>query len=370
MVETVSSFGGVDVLFSNAGIQPPETYTNVEDTSEEMWDRILGVNLKSRFLMAKYAIPEMIRAGGGAILNVGSHLGLVAGRRNASYAAFKAALIHLIRQMAVDYGADGVRVNALCPARIVTEDKQKMLDANSDEVRRQKLVYPLGRPGTMGEAAQAALFMVSDESSFITGHALVVDGGNSMGQIGAAFAMGQAIERARTHQVALAAVRGSNHCGAMAYYPMLALSEDMIGVAATNALPTMAPWGGVEKILGINPLAVAIPAGEERPIVYDAAFSGSSHGKLRVYDQKGLEIPEDWAFDRDGRPTTDAGRALEGLLQPIVAYKGTGLALVMGVFSALLSGAASGTELGDMVAAPRAGEDGHVFMALRSAPFQ
>lgn len=202
------------------------------------------------------------------------------------------------------------------------------------------------------------------------GSALVVDGGNSMGQIGAAFAMGQAIERARTHQVALAAVRGSNHCGAMAYFPMLALSEDMIGVAATNALPTMAPWGGAEKILGINPLAVAIPAGEERPIVYDAAFSGSSHGKLRVYDQKGLEIPAGWAFDRDGRPTTDAGRALEGLLQPIGAYKGTGLALVMGVFSSLLSGAAYGTELGDMVAGPRAGEDGHVFMAIRIAAFE
>src|SRR5262245_12437895 len=150
--------------------------------------------------------------------------------------------------------------------------------------------------------------------------ALVIDGGNSMGQIGSTFAMQRAIQRARECNVAFAAVRGSNHCGAMAYYAMLALPEDMIGIAATNALPTMAPWGGVEKILGINPLAVAIPAGKEDPIVLDAAFSGSSHGKIRVYHQKGEAIPADWAFDADGRPTTDPAEAINGLLQPIGGY--------------------------------------------------
>jgi len=202
------------------------------------------------------------------------------------------------------------------------------------------------------------------------GSALVVDGGNSMGAIGAAFAMRQALERAQRHNLAFAAVRGSNHCGAMAYYPMLALEHDMIGIAATNALPTMAPWGGAEKIVGINPLAVAIPAARERPIVFDAAFSGSSHGKLRVYRQKGLPIPEGWAFDREGQPTTDAAEAIEGLLQPIGAYKGVSLALLMGMLSSLLSGAAYGTELGNMVDGPQAGQDGHFFMAIRIAAFE
>jgi LDH2 family malate/lactate/ureidoglycolate dehydrogenase len=112
------------------------------------------------------------------------------------------------------------------------------------------------------------------------GAVMVVDGGNGMGQIGAAFAMRLAIERARTTNLAAVAVRGSNHCGAMAYYAMQALPEDMIGLATTNALPTMAPWGGADKIVGINPLAVAIPAAEADPIVLDAAFSGSSHGKI------------------------------------------------------------------------------------------
>jgi L-2-hydroxycarboxylate dehydrogenase (NAD+) len=199
--------------------------------------------------------------------------------------------------------------------------------------------------------------------------ALVVDGNNSMGQIGSCFAMREAICRAREYSLALAAVRGSNHCGAMAYYAMLALPEDMIGIAATNALPTMAPWGGLEKILGINPLAIAIPAGEEDAIVLDAAFSGSSHGKIRVYHQKGESIPPDWAFDADGRPTTDPAEAINGLLQPIGGYKGTGLALMMGILSTLLSGASYGTELGNMVDGPQPGHDGHFYLAVKVSAF-
>jgi LDH2 family malate/lactate/ureidoglycolate dehydrogenase len=202
------------------------------------------------------------------------------------------------------------------------------------------------------------------------GAALVVDGGNTMGQIGCAFAMKAAINRARQTGVAFAAIRGSNHCGAMAYFAMMAAAEDMIGIAATNALPTMAPWGGIDKILGINPLGIAIPGGEEPAIVFDAAFSASSHGKIRVYAQKGTPIPESWAFDKDGHPTTDATAALEGLLQPIGGYKGTGLALMMGMLSSLLSGAAHGTELGDMVNGPKPGRDGHFVMALNIAAFE
>src|SRR3712207_632382 len=127
---------------------------------------------------------------------------------------------------------------------------------------RQDGVDPAGRPRVAVDA----------------GAALVVDGGNSMGQIGATFAMRQAIERARTTGLAAAAVRGSNHCGAMAYYAMLALPEEMIGLTTTNALPAMAPWGGAERILGINPLAVAIPAAAEPPLVLDIAFSGAAVG--------------------------------------------------------------------------------------------
>ena len=203
-----------------------------------------------------------------------------------------------------------------------------------------------------------------------SGACIVVDGDNSMGQIGVHFAMEQIIHRAQTTGIAAAAIRGSNHCGALAYFAAQALQHDMIGVVTTNALPTMAPWGGTERLLGINPLAIAIPAGNEFPIVYDAAFSGSSHGKIRVYHQKGLTLPEGWALDRDGVPTTDPSVAIDGLLAPIGGFKGTGLAMIMGILSSMLSGASYGTELGNMEDGPTPGQDGHFVSVIRVGAFE
>jgi L-2-hydroxycarboxylate dehydrogenase (NAD+) len=203
-----------------------------------------------------------------------------------------------------------------------------------------------------------------------SGACLVVDGVNSMGQIGAHFAMERVIERAGATGIAAAAVRGSNHCGAVGYFASQALPHDMIGLATTNALPTMAPWGGSERLLGINPLAIAVPAGEERPIVYDAAFSASAHGKIRVYQQKGLSLPEGWALDHEGNPTTDPTAAIDGLLMPIGGFKGTGLAMIMGILSSMLSGASYGTELGSMEEGPKPGKDGHFVAAIRVSAFE
>ena len=200
--------------------------------------------------------------------------------------------------------------------------------------------------------------------------ALVVDGGNSMGQIGGAFAMRRAIERARDTGVAFAAVGGSNHCGAMDYYARLAVAEGMIGIAATNALPTMAPWGGIDRIVGLNPIAIGIPAGLEPPIVLDTALGATARGRIEVYQQKGQPIPEGWAFDAEGRPTTDPAEALDGLIRPIGAYKGIGLALCMGILSTVLSGAGYGTESGNLDDGPIAGADGHFFAALNVAAFE
>jgi LDH2 family malate/lactate/ureidoglycolate dehydrogenase len=202
------------------------------------------------------------------------------------------------------------------------------------------------------------------------GACLVVDGGNSMGQIGTRFAMRQAIERALSTGIAAVAIRGSNHCGALAPYVLEAVAHDMIGVVTTNALPTMAPWGGAERLLGINPLGVGIPAGDEWPIVYDAAFSAAAHGKIRVYKQRGQPLPDGWALDQSGQPTTDPAVAIDGLLRPIGDFKGANLALVMGVLSSMLSGAAYGTQLGDMYAGPRAGQDGHFACAIRVEAFE
>jgi len=202
------------------------------------------------------------------------------------------------------------------------------------------------------------------------GACMVVDGGNSMGQIGMRFAMQRALERVESTAIAAVAVRGSNHCGALAPYVLQAVAHDAIGMVTTNALPTMAPWGGAERLLGINPLGVGIPAGEEWPLVYDAAFSASAHGKIRVYKQRGQQLPPGWALDGAGLPTTDPAAAIDGLLQPIGEFKGANLALIMGVLSTMLSGASYGTELGDMYAGPRPGADGHFAIAMRVDAFE
>lgn len=202
------------------------------------------------------------------------------------------------------------------------------------------------------------------------GACMVVDGGNSMGQIGTRYAMERALERIQTTGIAAVAVRGSNHCGALAPYVLHAVARDAIGIVTTNALPTMAPWGGAERLLGINPLGVGIPAGEELPLVYDAAFSASAHGKIRVYKQRGQQLPSGWALDSAGLPTTDPVAAIDGLLQPIGDFKGANLALVMGILSSMLSGASYGTQLGDMYAGPRPGEDGHFVCAIRVEAFE
>lgn len=215
-------------------------------------------------------------------------------------------------------------------------------------------VNPRGRPRIIRQA----------------GSAIVVDGDNSMGQIGGAFAMRQAIECARTSGVAAAAVGGSNHAGTMDFYVRMAIDQDMIGFATTNALPTMAPWGGTDKIIGLNPIGIGIPSGGEGPVVLDIALGATAHGKIRVHQQKGQPIPGDWAFDREGRPTTDPAAALEGLIQPIGAFKGLGLAVCMGILSSLLSGAGYGTESGNMVDGAIAGADGQFYLAINVAFFE
>jgi LDH2 family malate/lactate/ureidoglycolate dehydrogenase len=113
-----------------------------------------------------------------------------------------------------------------------------------------------------------------------------------MGQIGGTFAIEKAIERVHAVGVAFVAVCGSNHCGALDWYTLMAARCGMVGIAGTNALPTMAPWGGAEKIVGINPLSIAMPGKRVPPFVIDFAFGATAHGKIRVYGQKGSPIPE------------------------------------------------------------------------------
>lgn len=175
----IERFGKTDVLFSNAGIEFPATVTEIDPSD---WDRVISVNLSSVFLCAKYVLPHMIESGGGSIINTASQLGLVGYRNFAVYNAAKGGVINLTRNMALDYAEHNVRVNAICPGPIDTphiERQVARLDPHSSEEVYRSIadLVPLGRLGTAEEIANGALFLASDESSFMTGANLVVDGG-------------------------------------------------------------------------------------------------------------------------------------------------------------------------------------------------
>ena len=172
--QCMDRFGRIDILMNNAWTG---TNRSLSDLEPEDWDESFALIVKAAALGSKYALPHMIAGGGGAIINVSSVHGVLASRSFLPYDAMKAALVNLTRQMAVDYGQYGIRVNALCPGRIITERSSARIATQPEQEVLQTLVYPLGRPGTMREAAYAALFLASDEASFVTGHALLVDGG-------------------------------------------------------------------------------------------------------------------------------------------------------------------------------------------------
>ena len=179
--EAVAAFGGIDVLFNNVGIQPPSSYQNVEDTPEEMWDRIMDVNLKSYFLMAKYSIPEIRKRGGGAIINNASVQGLQSMKGVPPYAASKGGVLSLTRQMAVEYAAEQIRVLAICPGTIDTEMVRASAAMEGGDIeetlRRYGKDHPIGRIGTGQDIANVVLFLASDKASFMTGEYVCVDGG-------------------------------------------------------------------------------------------------------------------------------------------------------------------------------------------------
>ena len=171
--EAVGRFGGLDVLFNNAGTLRPGS---VVELSVEDWDLVMGINVRSVFLGGKYAVPVMIDAGGGSIINTASISGLHGDGGAAVYAASKAAVINLTRAMATDHSGDGIRVNAICPGTIETPPVQRMM-ADPDALAVNLRAHSLGRLGLPEEVAAAALWLAGDESSFVTGEHLVVDGG-------------------------------------------------------------------------------------------------------------------------------------------------------------------------------------------------
>jgi NAD(P)-dependent dehydrogenase (short-subunit alcohol dehydrogenase family) len=174
---TVEAFGRLDVVVNNAGIIRRAT---VVDTTEEEWDRVMAVNVKSIFLLSKYAVPQMAGHGGGVIINISSGWGLKGGPRAASYCASKGAVVQLTRAMAIDHAAQGIRVNCICPGDTDTSmlrHEAQQLGEPEDRFLAEAAARPLGRIGRPEDIANAAWFLATDQSAFVTGTTLVVDGG-------------------------------------------------------------------------------------------------------------------------------------------------------------------------------------------------
>ena len=177
----VSEFGRLDVLVNNAGII---RRASVVETTEEEWDRVMAVNVKSVFLFSKIAVPIMARQGGGAIVNTASGWGLDGGKDAASYCASKAAVVNLTRAMAIDHADVHIRVNCVCPGDTDTamlREEARQLGQDESGFLARSAQRPLGRMGRPEEIAHAILFLASDASSYVTGTALVVDGGGHAG---------------------------------------------------------------------------------------------------------------------------------------------------------------------------------------------
>jgi meso-butanediol dehydrogenase/(S,S)-butanediol dehydrogenase/diacetyl reductase len=183
MVQTaVDTYGRLDILVNNAISFAPGARGSVVDVTEEGWEVVVRTSLTAIILGSKFAVPEMIKAGGGAIINISSVHGLLAEYGHTCYNTVKAGMLNLTREMAMDFGRNNIRVNAICPGCILTEGQVRaQRDPNFRPFRYKELaipsVYPLGRAGQPEEVAQACLFLASEASSFVTGVTLPVDGG-------------------------------------------------------------------------------------------------------------------------------------------------------------------------------------------------
>jgi len=219
------------------------------------------------------------------------------------------------------------------------------------------------RAGSINPGAELAIMRDS-------GAVVVADAQAGLGIAMAARAMDLAIARSRSHGIAAVSLRNGNHCGMLAFFAMRALAQGAIGAAASNGDSLVAPWGARTKFLGTNPIAVAVPAGEEPPVVLDMATSVVAHGRIKGAADRGETIPPDWAVDAAGLPTTDPVQALAGALLPFGGFKGSAISVLIDLIAGQLAGARSGPEIVPLY--ERLGEPqgiGQLFVALNIDAF-
>lgn len=198
----------------------------------------------------------------------------------------------------------------------------------------------------------------------------IVSGDDGLGAVVGTRGMKEAIDLAKTLGTGFVGCRDSNHFGAAAPYVLMACRERLIGIAGTNAFPTMPPWGGLGNVVGNNPLAVGVPCEGEPPFVLDMAMSVSSRGRMRQMAGEQREMPEGWAVDAQGRPTTDPLEGLRGFVLPMGQHKGYGLAIALDILSGVLTGSGFATGVKSLVQQWREPQHvGHFFIAIDPTRF-
>lgn len=201
------------------------------------------------------------------------------------------------------------------------------------------------------------------------GATALLDAENGFGQIAGQRAMHLAIEKARKFGIGLVAVKNSNHFGIASFYSMMAASENMLGIALTNASPAMNPYGTISPLLGTNPISLAVPAEKEKQIVLDMSTSMVARGKIRFAALTGKPIPLGWATDAQGEPTTDAKEAIKGSLEPIGGVKGSGLSLMVDIFCGILTNSCLTGEVKTIVDVSGQAHTGHLLGAVNIANY-
>jgi LDH2 family malate/lactate/ureidoglycolate dehydrogenase len=247
--------------------------------------------------------------------------------------------------------ADGARLVARClvQAELWGHPSHGLLRLGWYVARiRSGVVDPVAKPETVVDVGALA----------------VLDGREGLGHVVCAHAASEAVRRASEHGVGVVGVRNSNHFGMAAHFTRMIAEQGCVGVVTTNGSPAMAPWGGREKAVGANPWSIAAPAGRHGVTVMDIANVNAARGKIYAARERGESIPEGWALDAEGRPTTDPAAAIAGVILPMGGHKGYAIAFMMDVLSGVLTGSSFATGVSGPQQAERRSGCGHLVLAL------
>lgn len=249
---------------------------------------------------------------------------------------------------------------------LAAQDAQVMADIMVEADLRGVHSHGIARLPIIVERIRKGLINVRPKLQLIRENdaVFVLDADNGLGPVAGVKAMRLAIEKARKFGIAMGVVRRTNNIGICAYYAIMGAQNDQIGIVGSNAAKSMAPFGGAERVIGTNPIAIAVPAKRYNPIVLDMATSIVAYGKIQLAKKEGKKIPAEWALDEEGKPTTDPEKALRGSVRPIGGYKGYGLAIIIEILAGVLSGSAILKEVGNIFELDRVQGLGNFFISI------